>query len=141
MTFSKMTKLTSLILLMAFIIVSCTMTTTKTKTPLFNKSTDSLQVDLNKLVSCNGINIDGKEITINGKVSSELEIDINNGQNIPSDENQKKNIEKQIAVIVKQALQDKSEYNTYKILFVTKKGNGAVTQTTSEGRIFKSEEL
>jgi len=141
MTFSKMTKLVSLVLLMTLIIVSCTLTTTKTKAPLFSKSTDSLQADLNKIVSCEGINIDGEEITTNGKVSSELEIDITNGHNIPADENQMDDLGKQIAVIVKQSLKDKGEYNTYKVLFVIKKEDGSVTETTSKGKIFKSEEL
>ncbi|MEO8711102.1 MAG: hypothetical protein ABI405_03210 [Parafilimonas sp.] len=141
MTFSKIIKIVGLVLLVTLIIVSCTMTATKTKNPLFSKSTDSLQVDLNKIVSCEGINLDGKEITSNEKVSSELEIDITNGQNIPTDENQMNDLGKQIAVIVKQALQDKSEYNSYKVLFVTKKEVAGVAHRTWKGKIFKSEEL
>lgn len=141
MTNTKMTKIISLVLLMPLIIASCTLTTTKTKDPLFSKSTDSLQVDLNKIVSCEAINLDGEEISTNGTASTELEIDITNGRNIPSGENQMKDLEKQIAVKVKQALRDRNEYNTYKVLFVTKKENAGITETTSDGRIFKSEEL
>ena len=85
--------------------------------------------------------LDGKEITSNEKVSSELEIDITNGQNIPTDEKQMNDLGKQIAVVVKQALQDKSEYNTYNVLFVTKKEDAGVTQRTWKGKVFKSEEL
>ena len=141
MAFSKMTKIVSLVLLVSLIIVSCTMTSSKTKNPLFTQSTDNLQMDLNKIVSCEGINLDGKEISTNGKVSSELEIDVTNGQNIPTDENQMNDLGKQIALVVKQALQDKSEYNTYKVLFVTKREDAGVTQRTRKGKIFKSEEL
>ena len=48
---------------------------------------------------------------------------------------------KQIAIEIKQSLQDKNEYNTYKVLFITKKENDGVTQRTWKGKIFKSEEL
>ncbi|MGC4037281.1 MAG: hypothetical protein QM764_15080 [Chitinophagaceae bacterium] len=120
---------------------SCTMTTTKSKTPTFNKPTDSLQIELNKVVSCEGINLDGKEITRNGKTNSELEIDVTNGQNIPSDENQMSNLGRQVAIIIKASLQDKSEYDSYKVLFITKKESGGVTQRTWKGKIFKAQEL
>lgn len=141
MNFYKITKTICLGLLMMLMIVGCTMTTTNTKNPIFSKSTDSLQSELNKIVSCEGINLDGKEITTNGKVSSEIEIDITNGQNVPTDENQMNELGKQIAVIVKDALQDKNEYNTYKVLFITKKEDAGVTQRNWKGKIFKSEQL
>src|SRR6185312_2545172 len=106
MTFTKMPKVLSLVTAIT-LIVSCTTTTTKTKNPVFSKPTNSLQVDLNKLVSCEGINTDGK-------INTELEIDITNGQNIPTDENQMNDLGKRIAVEIKEALQDKAEYQTYK---------------------------
>jgi hypothetical protein len=141
MIFSKMTKIVSFVTLIIFSIVSCTMTSTKTKNPLFSKSTDSLQADLNKIVSCEGINLDGKEISNNGRLSSELEIDITNGQNTPTSESKMDELEKRIAVLVKEALKDKDEYNSYKVLFVTKKDDGGVTQRTWKGKVFKSDEL
>lgn len=136
-----MRKIFILSTLAALLIISCTTTITKTKSPAFNKSMDSLQSDLNKLVPCQGINIDGKEIIINGKPAAELEIDITNGQNIPADENQMNNLGKQIASKIKEALQDKEEYQTYKVLFITKTEKGGVTSRTWKGKVFKSEEL
>ena len=141
MTLRKMTKTLSLVTLVTLLIIGCTTTTTKTKNPVFSKSTDSLQVDLNKLVSCEGVNLDGKEITTNGKINTELEIDITNGQNVPTDENQMNALAKQIAVEIKEALQDKTEYQTYKVLFITKTESAGVTSRTWKGKIFKSEEL
>ena len=70
-----------------------------------------------------------------------MEIDIINGQNISADENQMIDLGKQIAKEIKQSLQDKNEYGTYKVLFITKKENDGVTQRTWKGKIFKSEEL
>jgi hypothetical protein len=129
------------VIITTMLVAGCTITTTKTKNPAFSKSTDALQSELNKLVSCENINLDGKEITTNGKSSSELEIDITNGQNIPADENQMNDLGRQIAIIIKSSLQDKNEYDTYKVLFVVKKGDGDVTQRTWKGKIFKSVEL
>ena len=63
-------------------------------------------------------------------MSSDLEIDIINGQNISADENQMIDLGKQIAKEIKQSLQDKNEYGTYKVLFITKKENDGVTQRT-----------
>jgi len=140
-TLTKMTKALSFVTLATLIVVGCTTTTTKTKNSVFSKSTDSLQVDLNKLVSCQGINLDGKEITTNGKITTELEIDITNGQNIPADENQMNALGKQIATGIKEALQDKTEYQTYKVLFIAKTESAGVTSRTWKGKIFKSEEL
>jgi hypothetical protein len=135
-----MTKVISLII---FVIMfeSCTVTTTRVKSPTFNKPTDSIQVELNRLVNCEGINLDGKEISVNKKINSELEIDITNGKNIPADENQMIDLGKQIAMVIKNALQDKNEYDTYKVLFVTKEESGGVTRRNWKGKIFKLQEL
>lgn len=141
MTSTKMNKALSVVILATIIFVGCTTITTKTKNPVFTKSTDSLQVDLNKLVSCHEINLDGKEITNNKKISNELEIDITNGQNIPTDENQMNALGKQIAAEIKKGLQDKTEYQTYKVLFITKTESASVTSRTWKGKIFMSEEL
>ena len=141
MTLIKMTKTLSLVSLVTLHIIGCTMTTTKTKNPVFSKSTENLQVDLNKLVSCEDVNLNGKEITTNGKINTELEIDITNGKNLPTDENQMDALGKQIAAEIKETLQDKTEYQTYKVLFITKTESAGVTSRTWKGKIFKSEEL
>jgi hypothetical protein len=130
---SKKIKTLSFFFIAATLIASCTMTSTKTKNPTFGKSTASLEADLNKIVSCEGINLQGKEITTNGKITSEVEIDITNGRNIPTDENQMNDLGKQIAVVIS-ALQDKNEYGTYKVLFITKKSAGSVTQRNWIGK-------
>ena len=64
----------------ATFIAGCTMTTTKTKVPVFSVTTEQLQRDLNQLVSCENINLDGKETTAAGQVNSELEVDVINGK-------------------------------------------------------------
>ena len=141
MNFTTMTKIAGLLTLVILFIIGCTMTTTKKKNPVFSKSIESLQFDINKLVIDEGVNLKGKEINTNGKINSELEIDINNAEDIPTDQNQMDALGKQIAVVIKAALQDKSEYQTYKVLFITKTENAGATNRTWKGKTFKSEEL
>jgi len=137
----KMIKTLSLYFIATILAASCTFTTTKIKNPTFNRPIDSLQIDLNKIVTCENFNINGKEISTNGKVSSELEIDITNGQNIPDNGDEMDRLGKQVAVIIKAALQDKNQFDTYKVLFVTKKQNGNLTERTWKGKVFKVGEL
>src|SRR5437762_3423121 len=118
MLLSKKVKTCLTIFCAATSITSCTLTTTKTKNPVFNVTTDQVQNDLNKLVSCESINLDGREINKNGKANSELEIDIINGQNIPGDESQMISLGKLIASDIKRSLKDQKQYNTYNVLFV-----------------------
>ncbi len=130
-----------LLSLAAMAIVGCTFTTTTIKEPVFNKSTDSIQLDISKIVSCQEINVSGKEISKNNKKNSELEIDITNGQNIPTDQNEMIVLAKQLAIVIKKSLQNDNEYQTYKVLFVSKTEKSGVTEKSFKGKIFKSEEL
>lgn len=127
--------------IVAMLITSCTVTTTKIKDPVFSESMDSIQTNLNKLITCQNINLNGKEITTNGKTRAELEIDVNNGQNVPAGEIQMDALGKSIAQNIKKALKDQNEYNQYTVLFVTKENSGAITKSTWKGKAFKSEEL
>jgi hypothetical protein len=98
-------------------------------------------VALSKLVLCEGINLDGKEINNNGKINSELKIDITNWKNIPAVETKMNALGKQIAKEIKEALQDKSEYQTYKVLFIKKTENAGVTSRNWKGKVFNYNEL
>ncbi|HET7117022.1 MAG TPA: hypothetical protein VFI29_11055 [Hanamia sp.] len=139
--FLEMIRILLFTFIATLVFISCTITSTKEKKPIFSKTDDSLQESLTKIVKSENINLDGAEISTNGKVTSELEIDIINGMNIPVNVNEMNDLGKKIAVIIKDALKDKNEYNTYKVLFVTKKINGSVEESTSEGKIFSSREL
>jgi hypothetical protein len=134
-------KMMSICLLLTLLFIGCTTTITKSKNPLFIPGTDSIQSQLARLVSCENINLDGKETTTNGKRNTELEVDILNGQHIPADDIQMKALGKSIAVVLKQALQDKNEYDTYKVLFVTREKSGGIIKRNWRGDVFKSEEL
>ncbi|MGN6600803.1 MAG: hypothetical protein ACTHK8_00040 [Ginsengibacter sp.] len=141
MALSPKTKTFTFLLFSLLVIESCTLTTTKQKMPVFSESGDSLRTELNQLVVCEDLNVDGKQVTTDGKTSSVLEIDVVNGRGIPANEDQMAALGKRIAVKIKEALQDKNEYNTYKVLFVAVRENGSVTQRKWRGKIFQSDDL
>jgi hypothetical protein len=121
--------------------MACTLTVSKTKPPVFLAGMDSIQIDMNKMLSFQHISLVGRETDKNGKLSSELEVDIINGKNIPADENERKKLGNSIAAALMNALKDKNEYDSYKVLFVTLEIAGGVTKRDWKGYVFKTEEL
>jgi len=124
----------------AFLLSSCTLTTTKTKNPGF---TDQAKVEneLMSLVTSENINLNGQEITKNRKTTSELEIYITNGRNIPTNEDERRWLGKSIATCVKRNLKDANQFDTYKVLFVTRVEKGGVTKRSWAGNVFSSTEI
>ena len=120
---------------------SCTFTSTKSKTPNFKVESTKMLENLKTLVTCENVNVNGTEKKTNDQVSSELEIRIINGSNIPSDDNKLKSLGKSIDSLFKQELSNVNDFNTFKVFFVIKQSNGAVTSSSYKGFTFKSEEL
>lgn len=79
------TKQLPVLLSIILLITSCTFTTTLSKPPAFKESADSVGAKINSLVTCERMNFDGSIKKSNGKTSAEIEIDIINGKDIPSD--------------------------------------------------------
>jgi hypothetical protein len=121
--------------------VACTMTVTKTKNPIFLVGMDSIRIDMNKILAFEHIGLVGRETDKNGKLSSELEVDIINGKNIPGDDSAMRILGNSIASDLKKALKDKNEYDTYKVLFVIQEMANGTTKRSWKGDVFKSEEL
>ena len=118
----------------------CTITTTKTRNPVFI-SQEKLESELMSIVTSDNVNLNGQEITKNKKTTSELEISVTNGKNIPSNEDEMKSLGKSIATCVKRNLKDANQFNTYKVLFVTSMEKNGITKRTWTGNVFSSEEL
>jgi hypothetical protein len=119
---------------------SCTMTTTKAKDPVFTDMS-KVQNELVSLVKADNINLNGKEITTNKKTTSELEVAITNGTNIPTGDDERKALGKSIATSIKRNLKDPNEYDKYTVLFVTKIGSSVATKRNWVGDVFNSTEL
>jgi hypothetical protein len=136
----KITKTKLYLLFCVALLSSCTFTTTKTKNPNF---IDEAKVsnELTSIIKAENINLNGKEIKINNKATSELEVSIINGINIPNTEDQRKAFGKSIGTIIKSNLKDPNEYETYKVIFVTKEETANVTKRNWVGNVFSAKEL
>ena len=124
----------------ATMLSSCTMTTTKTKDPVFTDMS-KVQNELVSLVKAENINLNGKEITTNKKTTSELEVAITNGINIPTGDGERRSLGKSIATSIKRNLKDPNEYDKYTVLFVKKVESGIATNRNWVGDVFSSTEL
>lgn len=136
MTKTKLLLFVSAVILM----VSCTITTTKTKDPVFTDMS-KVQNEMVTLVRAENIHISGKEITTKKKITSELEVVVTNGNSIPASDEERKALGKSIATSIKRNLKDPNEFEKYTVLFVTKVENGAVTKRSSVGDVFSSTDL
>jgi hypothetical protein len=119
----------------------CTTIIRKSKPPGYAIAPDSLQAQIDRIVSCQTIRLEGAEIVTNGKSTSELEIDIVNGNNVPEDTSRMKALGHAIAADVKKALQESDEYETYRVLFVKVDAGEGMVKRSWKGNIFRSAEL
>jgi hypothetical protein len=129
------------VLLISLLLFCCTVTTTKKKPPVFSKSDDSISRDVNSIILTQEIDVHGKEITSNGKVSSELTVNLINPKNLPSDSSERNRIAEEVAAILKLSLKDPNSFDSYKVLFVHRVIEGSVTKDNYTGQIYKSETL
>ena len=118
---------------LVLLFAACTTTITRTKNPEFGISLDSLGGQINGLVTSQHVNLDGKQITTNGKDSSVLEVDIINGRGIPADDSHMKTLGRSIAADVHNALKDKNQFKAFVVLFVKVDTGSAVTKKSWEG--------
>jgi hypothetical protein len=138
LNFMRKTKL--LLFVSGVILLSCTMSNTKTKDPVISDMS-TVQNELTNLVKAENINLNGKEITTNNKTTSELEVSITNGVSIPTNDTERKALGKAIATSIKRNLKDPNEYDKYTVLFVTKVESDAGTKRDWEGDSYSSTEL
>ena len=121
--------------------LACQYTTTRMKDPTFSRDAKSLSKDINNVILTQSINVNGEEIITNGKSRSELTISLINPKNIPADTSGRMMILGHVASIIKYALSDTNEYMIYNVYFVNRSTKDHVTNTTSIGDSYKSEEI
>ena len=121
-------------------LISCTFTTTKSIDPIFS-DTSTIRSELRRTISAENINLDGKQITTDGKLTTEMDINIINGKDVPTNEAEIKNLGKSIAEIIKNNLKNKDQFETYKVLFVSVVQTGFTTKRHWVGHVFNSKEL
>ncbi|RZM18803.1 MAG: hypothetical protein EOO88_39775 [Pedobacter sp.] len=125
---------------LTMILFSCVTTTTKTKDPIIG-NVEILQSGLRQLVPAKGYNLSGAEISTNGKITSELEVRISDGQSVPSDPAGIKALGQKIGKLVKSSLTDTGSYDIYKVMFYKTTESESVTKRDMVGQVFTSAEL
>lgn len=124
-----------------FSLIACQFTTTNFKNPTFSRDAKSITKDISSVILTQSINVNGEEITTNGKSKSVLTVSLINPQNMPNDTAVENRILGRVASIIKYALKDTSEYLYYNVYFVNRVTKDHITNTTSTGNSFKSEEI
>ena len=122
-------------------LLACQFTSTRMKDPAFSRDAKSLSQDINKVILTQSVNVNGEEIITNGKSRSELTISLINPQNMPADTAGRMMMLGHVASIIKYALSDTNEYMNYNVYFVNRSTKHHITNTTSIGNSFKSEEI
>lgn len=131
----------TIVLVLMCLIFSCTYTSTIPKKANFKVESAKMEENFKALVTCERVDINGTESKTSKQVTSNLEIRIINGSNIPTDNDQMKSLGKSIASQFKQELSDTNDFNTYRVSFVIAKSNGLIGISTTNAYTFKSEEL
>jgi hypothetical protein len=93
------------------------------------------------LVKAENVNLDGKEIITNNKTSTELDVRIINGQNLPTTSDQQKALEKSIAACIKKNLKTSNEFDSYNVMLVKKTESNGVKLEKLTSNTFKVSEL
>ncbi|HTA84097.1 MAG TPA: hypothetical protein VK783_14230, partial [Bacteroidia bacterium] len=136
---------TTIVLALMCSAYSCTYTSTKSKATNFKIENAKVVENLKALVTFEKVNVNGTETKTKAQekeqVSTNLEISIINGSNIPSDDVKIKSLAKSIASQFKQELSDTTDFKTFNVVFVANQSNGIVTTNNYTSFTFKSEEL
>ena len=122
-------------------LAGCTTSIVKPKKIEYDSNTTIAEDSLRKLVTCENVDINGKETSRNGKVSAEVQIRIINGKNLPADEMELKGLGKAIASLFKHFITNSNEFDSYQVLFVDQKVNGGATESDYKGWSYKASEL
>jgi hypothetical protein len=111
-----MKTLSYLFLLSFFIICSCKTTVNKPLAAEFN-DLGKFQDEFSTLVVAEGINLEGSAIEADDKTSTEINLTITNGKDLPTDPEAQKSVGRTLAATVKKHLKNKEQFEIYKVRF------------------------
>src|SRR5689334_10447326 len=98
-------------------LISCTITTTRSKKMEMNKSADSLGALLSQFIRCENVSVDGFEKTENGKTTNLVSIVVLNG-NEPADYKQKQALGMAVARVVRSSMTNASDFSIFEVNFL-----------------------
>ena len=83
-------------------------------------SLDSISKDINTIVLTPEAKIGGKQISSNGKIKTEMTINLINSKNLPNETSEQNTLGQNIAALLKHALKDQNAFTDYKVIFTHK---------------------
>ncbi len=98
-------------------LVGCTFTTMTPNYPQFTVQPASISADIGSLIPTEHVKLAGSKVKTNGQTTSELAITVINAVNPPKDGDQYEKLAEEIAQVLKHALKDPNQYDTYKVIF------------------------
>ena len=128
-------------ILLIFPFAACHYSTTSIKNPTFRASTDSLGESIMKLVACQKINLDGKEINTDGRARTALNIEILNPGNLSSNTDSLHTLGKEIAVVIKGGLTDPKSFEVLNVIFINQKTTGGMSVSSNRGFEYQTDTL
>ena len=138
----KFFKLTLSLLILFFSVTYLTAcTSTQTYMPELNTNQKVIADSINSRYGFENIEMTGKKMSGSGGNHTSVTVKFINGKNIPTDEATQTTIAKELAQLIKKALKNPNEFESYTILFVTKTVDGASTSEKYTGHEFKSDEI
>jgi hypothetical protein len=114
------------LLFASIFVVSCSVRHTKKNDPIF-ADIEKTKSEIGNLIQAENINISGKEITTGKDSTSELEIVVTNGQNVPATENERIFLSKSLAKSIKNNLTHTDQFETYNVKFITRTKGESMT--------------
>ena len=109
--------------------------------PKFKTKFESVLKGMDTIIRCESVSLNGIRTKVNGKATSVLTIGIINGQNLSGDEDLLKSSGFNIAVYMKKALTDPSEYDKYNVEFVKEVNDGGATRKSWVRIAFDSKDI
>jgi hypothetical protein len=131
----------SLLILLFSVTYLTACTSTQTYTPELNANQKVIADSINSRYGFENIEITGKKMSGSGGNHTNVTVKFINGKNIPTDEATQTTIAKELAQLIKKALKNPNEFESYTILFVTKTVDGAYASEKYTGHEFKSSEI
>ena len=90
---------------------------------------DSISKDINTIVLTPEAKIGGKQISSNGKIKTEMTINLINSKNLPNETSEQNTLGQNIAALLKHALKDQNAFTDYKVIFTRKVIDGSITKS------------
>jgi len=125
----------------SILLYSCTYTSTSTNTNKVATETSALSQKIKTMVDYQDISYQTEKKNTNGVKTSAMVVNIINAKNIPETDDSLKLLGKKIATELKLAAKNSNEYNTYRVVFISKEQNGIITKTMNAGYTFKNGDL